>query len=109
MKAKDPQTRRQRLLRFLQGGRPAWKDADHPELANGAAAWVRTLRQESEKRALSTDKLEDNLEKQEPRVKAQIRKSSEEYRRGEKRDAGAFLTELRRKPSRPNTKRKTQT
>lgn len=42
-------------------------------------------------------------------LKAQIRKSSEEYRRGKKRDAAAFLPELRHKPARSNTKRKTRT
>src|SRR5258708_4078245 len=41
--------------------------------------------------------LEDELEMQEPGLKAQIRKSSEEYRHGKKRDAGAFLAELRPK------------
>lgn len=49
---------------------------------------------------LSADELEDYLEMQEPGLKAQIRKSSEEYRRGNKRDAEAFLAELRRKPVR---------
>ena len=49
---------------------------------------------------LSADELEDYLEMQEPGIKAQIRKSSEEYRRGKKRDAGAFLAELRREPAR---------
>src|SRR5882757_9650569 len=42
---------------------------------------------------LSADELEDYLEMQEPGLKAQIRKSSEEYRRGKKREAGAFLAE----------------
>ena len=28
----------------------AWKVADHPELANGAAAWVKSLRSEGEAR-----------------------------------------------------------
>jgi hypothetical protein len=42
-------------------------------------------------------------------LKAQIRKSSEEYRCGNKRDAGIFVAELRGRPARPNTKRKTQT
>ncbi len=43
--------RRKKLLRFLESGTPAWKDADHPELARSAAEFVRELRQESEKRA----------------------------------------------------------
>lgn len=42
--------RRKKLLRFLEGGEPGWKDADHPELAPGAGAWVRELRQDSENR-----------------------------------------------------------
>ncbi len=42
--------RRKKLLQFLEGDTPAWKDADHPELARGAGAWVRELRQESEKK-----------------------------------------------------------
>ena len=42
--------RRKKLLRFLEGDEPAWKDADHPELAKGAAAWVRGLRQQNESR-----------------------------------------------------------
>jgi len=49
---------------------------------------------------LSADELEDYLEMQEPGLKAQIRKSTGEYRRGKSRDAGAFLTSLRRKPAR---------
>src|SRR5882762_7755536 len=40
--------RRRKLLRFLESDTPGWKDADHPELARGAAAWVRELRQEGE-------------------------------------------------------------
>ena len=40
--------RRKKLLSFLESDTPAWKDADHPELANGAGVWVRELRQESE-------------------------------------------------------------
>jgi hypothetical protein len=42
--------RRRNLLRFLEDDTPAWKDEDHPELARGAAAWVRGLRKESERR-----------------------------------------------------------
>jgi hypothetical protein len=40
--------RRKKLLRFLKSGLSAWKDADHPELACGAARWVRELRRDSE-------------------------------------------------------------
>jgi hypothetical protein len=42
--------RRRKLLQFLESDTPTWKDADHPELALGAAAWVRELRQENEGR-----------------------------------------------------------
>jgi hypothetical protein len=42
--------RRKKLLQFLEGDTPAWADADHPEMAGGAGAWVRNLRQESETR-----------------------------------------------------------
>jgi hypothetical protein len=42
--------RRRKLLRFLESAAPAWKDSDHPQLAGGAAAWVRGLRQENDAR-----------------------------------------------------------
>jgi len=45
--------RRKKLLRFLESGIPAWKDADHPELRRSAAEFVRELRQESEKKRKS--------------------------------------------------------
>jgi len=44
------EVRRQKLLHFLESKDPAWKGKDHPELAGGAAAWVRKLRTESESR-----------------------------------------------------------
>ena len=37
---------RRRLLEVLSSPEPAWKDEDHPELAEGSAAWVRKLRDE---------------------------------------------------------------
>ncbi len=37
---------RRRLLEFLSNKEPIWKDEDHPELAEGGAAWVRKLREE---------------------------------------------------------------
>ena len=43
--------RRKKLLRFLESGIPAWKDADHPELTRDAAVWVRELRQKSERKS----------------------------------------------------------
>ena len=42
------EVRRQKLLQFLESKQPAWKDKDHPELADGASAWVRKLRKENE-------------------------------------------------------------
>jgi len=42
--------RRRRLLAFLRSGSPAWRAQDHPELANGSAAWIRRLRKESDAR-----------------------------------------------------------
>jgi hypothetical protein len=42
--------KRRKLLRFLEDDEPAWKEANHPELTDGAAAWVRGLRKESETR-----------------------------------------------------------
>src|SRR5436190_21755089 len=42
------EVRRQRLLQFLQNTEAAWKDEDHPELAEGAAAWVRQSSGEDE-------------------------------------------------------------
>jgi hypothetical protein len=42
------EVRRHRLLQFLESKDPAWKDEDHPELADGAGKWVRKLRTESE-------------------------------------------------------------
>jgi hypothetical protein len=34
----------------LRDDEPAWREKDHPELAAGAAAWVKSVRSESEKR-----------------------------------------------------------
>jgi hypothetical protein len=45
------EVRRQKLLRFLEGeDEAAWKNRNHPELAESAADWVRKLRAESEAR-----------------------------------------------------------
>ncbi|PYV85204.1 MAG: hypothetical protein DMG93_02185 [Acidobacteria bacterium] len=41
--------RRKKLLDFLSTDEPAWKDSNHPELAEGAVNWVRKLRAESER------------------------------------------------------------
>ena len=46
--------RRRRLLAFLHSKEPVMRDEDHPELANGSAAWVRKLRSEGEQRIPKT-------------------------------------------------------
>jgi hypothetical protein len=44
------EVQRRKLLCFVEDEIPAWKAQDHPELAGGAANWVRRLRQQSERR-----------------------------------------------------------
>ncbi len=48
--------RRRKLLQFLESDTPGWKDADHPELSDGSGAWVRKLRQESNRRITNEKK-----------------------------------------------------
>ena len=50
------EVRRQKLLHFLDNKHSAWKAKDHPELAGGAAPWVRKLRTESEGRRAAQHK-----------------------------------------------------
>jgi metal-responsive CopG/Arc/MetJ family transcriptional regulator len=50
------EVRRQKLLQFLESKNPAWKDTNHPELAGGAAAWVRKLRTENDSRRAKAQK-----------------------------------------------------
>ncbi len=45
--------RQRETLRAVKG---AWKAADHPELVDGAAKWVREIRQESIKRYEEIDR-----------------------------------------------------
>jgi hypothetical protein len=40
--------RRRHLLSFLRSGNPAWKEHDHPELAQGTQGWVKELRRQSD-------------------------------------------------------------
>lgn len=42
--------KRRRLLEILACPDPIWRDEDHPELADGADAWVRRLRAQAEDR-----------------------------------------------------------
>jgi hypothetical protein len=44
------ETKREQLLDLFRRKEPIWKDEDHPELKDGAAAWVRKIRAESEAR-----------------------------------------------------------
>ena len=46
----DREIRRHEQLEALSEAVGCWKDRDHPELAQGSDAWVRQMRQESEKR-----------------------------------------------------------
>ncbi len=46
----EREIRRREQLEALREAVGSWKDEDHPELANGSEAWVRRMRQESEKR-----------------------------------------------------------
>jgi hypothetical protein len=41
---------RLRLLQFLAENRPGWNLQEHPELSEGAAAWVDSMRQEDDVR-----------------------------------------------------------
>ena len=42
--------RRREQQEALRAAAGAWKDEDHPELAEGSAAWVRQIRAETEER-----------------------------------------------------------
>ena len=53
-KKAQEKVRRQKLLRLLESDEPVWLEVNHPELANGSTAWVRTLRTESERRRAFT-------------------------------------------------------
>ena len=44
------EVKRLRLLKALERAAGSWKEEDHPELKRGAAAWIRKLRREGEKR-----------------------------------------------------------
>jgi phosphatidylserine/phosphatidylglycerophosphate/cardiolipin synthase-like enzyme len=46
----DHEIRRRRLMQILSDDTPIWKDEDHPELRDGAYAWVRSLRDAGNKR-----------------------------------------------------------
>lgn len=48
MQPERSEIQRRKLLQFLESKEFAWKDGGHPELAKGAAVWVRKLRKEGE-------------------------------------------------------------
>jgi hypothetical protein len=48
--AAEHELMRLRQLKALETAAGAWKDKDHPELKQGAAKWVRTIRKETERR-----------------------------------------------------------
>jgi hypothetical protein len=41
---------RRKLLAYLRSGEAIWKDEDHPELAEGSYKWVRSLRDDWDRR-----------------------------------------------------------
>jgi hypothetical protein len=56
----DLEIKRRRLMQLLSDETPIWKDDDHPELKDGAYAWVRRMRDADDQR--SRKKLGDWLE-----------------------------------------------
>ena len=58
----EKELKRRRLLAFLESDEPAWKDENHPDLAElGTAEWVRRMRNESSVRLTSRDENLDPL------------------------------------------------
>lgn len=45
----ETQLMRSRQIEALNAAAGCWKDSDHPELKQGSAMWVRSLRQENER------------------------------------------------------------
>jgi hypothetical protein len=54
------ETKRRQLLELFKRKEPIWKDEDHPELKDGAAARVRKIRAESEARFQRIQKQRDS-------------------------------------------------
>lgn len=60
----ESEIRRRKLLRFLGEDEPAWREKDHPEIAEkGAAAWVHNLRRERSRRQAHLDELSSGSER----------------------------------------------
>jgi len=55
----EREIKRQQLLNMFKREEPIWKDEDHPELEQGAAAWVRKIRAENDDRLEKIDKQRD--------------------------------------------------
>jgi hypothetical protein len=59
----ENEVRKRKMLAFLDRGKPAWREEDHPEIAeHGAAAWVHNLRRERSARQQQLDKLAEEHE-----------------------------------------------
>ena len=59
----ENEVRKQKMLAFLDRGKPAWREEDHPEIAeHGAAAWVHNLRRERSARQQHLDELAEENE-----------------------------------------------
>ena len=54
----ENEIRRRKLLAFLDSDKPAWREEDHPDIAeNGAAAWVHNLRRKRSARQAHLNEL----------------------------------------------------
>jgi hypothetical protein len=49
-RAAEKELMRLRQIKALESAAGSWKDKDHPELKDGAAKWVKDLRQEYDQR-----------------------------------------------------------
>lgn len=56
VEALRPEVQRRKLLAALHEAKGCWKSEDHPELKNGASAWVDQLRAENEDRISVSEK-----------------------------------------------------
>jgi hypothetical protein len=59
----EKEVKRRKLLAFLESEEPAWKEEDHPDIAEqGAAAWVHNLRREKSPRQQQLDELAEAID-----------------------------------------------
>jgi len=59
----ENEVRKQRMLAFLDRGKPAWREEDHPEITEqGSAVWVHNLRREKSTRQEHLDELAKETE-----------------------------------------------